>query len=97
MFCTKCGNPVGGKDVLCANCNSLILRPEVEKKENLVLAIFALVFSVICPIIGLFLGMIGVAVYKNPKYRNISARAITVSISLFFILCFATILLFSLF
>ena len=95
MYCTKCGKKVEQNEVNCPQCSAKILRPEVKKAENLVLAIFALIFSVCCPVVGFLLGMVGVSVYTTPKIRNLSARAITISATIFFISCVAAIFVFS--
>ena len=96
MFCTKCGKQIGEVEELCASCGAKILRPNDEKKENIVLAVFAVILSIIIPAFGFLLGMIGASVYKTPKYKDLSARAMTISVSLFLISCFALILYVSL-
>ena len=95
MYCTKCGKKVEQNEAVCPQCSAKILRPEVKKAENLALAIFALIFSICCPAVGFLLGMVGVSVYTSPKLRNLSARAITISATIFIILCVATIFVFS--
>ena len=49
MFCTKCGKQIGEVEELCASCGAKILRPNDEKKENIVLAVFAVILSIIIP------------------------------------------------
>ncbi len=96
MFCTKCGQKVEQNDTLCTNCGAKVLRPAAEKKENIVLAIIALVFSIISPCFGFLLGLVGVSVYNTPKFKDLSARAITVSVSIFIITVIVSVVFFSL-
>ena len=96
MFCTKCGKQIGEYEELCTSCGAKILRPNDEKKENIVLAVFAIILSIIAPAFGFLLGMIGASVYTTPKYKDLSARAMTISVSLFIISCLTLILYFSL-
>lgn len=94
MYCTKCGKLASPEDQFCNGCGNAIVSPEAEKKESIVLAILALVFSVLCPIVGLHLGLVGLEVYKSKKNRDLSALGVIVSVSIFIVLCAITMLLF---
>jgi hypothetical protein len=94
MYCTKCGKRFADGESICSKCGAEAVIVEVAKKETPVLAIIALVLSIISPLLGFGLGMIGIATYESKAFKDISARAITISVSLFFVLCVATIFAF---
>ena len=94
MYCTKCGKKFNPGEELCSKCGTIAVVEKAVKKETPVLAIIAIVLSVLAPLIGFGLGLVGVATYDSQKLKSLSARAITVSVSLFFVLCVATLLIF---
>lgn len=48
--------------------------------ETKTLAVLAMVFSIICPIVGLICAIIGVLNYQTPNYKKISVIALITSI-----------------
>ena len=94
MYCTKCGNFLNNQAEVCPECNTKAVSPVIVKKETSVLAIIALVFSVLCPFVGFYLGMVASATYESKKLKDLSSFAITISVGLFALLCVATLILF---
>ena len=64
-------------------------QPYVET-ESSTLAICALVFAFIIPIVGLVCGIIGVCKYKTPSYKSRSIAAIIISIIVYIFSVFIT-------
>lgn len=94
MYCTNCGTPLNDQDKVCPECNARAVSPILKKQETSVLAIIALIFSVLCPIVGFYLGMVASATYESKKFKDLSSYAITISAGLFVLLCVATLVLF---
>lgn len=92
MFCQKCGNEINDSAVICPKCgcpvendnvsqiSSSSNAPIIEDGEKRTLADCAIVFSILFPIAGLILGIIGTAKYKTAKLKNKCIAAIPISI-----------------
>lgn len=92
MFCQKCGNEIEDSAVVCPKCgcptenNNFSASPVssnvpiIENGEKRTLADCAIVFSILIPIVGLILGIIGIAKYKTAKLKNKCIAAIPTSI-----------------
>ena len=65
MFCGNCGNELKNEDKFCPYCgkqNPLYVETNAKEKNNTInktTAIIGLVFSLIFPIVGLIIGIIG--------------------------------------
>ncbi len=76
-LCVHCGKEIVDETAICPECGSLTeLTDKQERTPDIIN--FALAFSLLVPIIGLILGIIGVLRYK--KYKSKCVTAIFVSI-----------------
>ena len=88
MYCSKCGKEILDEAVVCVHCGCAVqpMIPNTQQHntendtETNVLAVVALAFAFLMPIIGLILGVIGCAKYRNEKYRNWCIYSIGISI-----------------
>ncbi len=78
MFCKKCGKEIMNEAVICPNCGCST--DVKDTSENVTLAALSIVLAVLVPIVGLVLGIVGTAKYRNEKYRNGCIIAIVLSI-----------------
>lgn len=95
MFCQNCGNEINDNAVVCPKCgcptennggnnvsaaSAVSNAPVIENGEKRTLADCALVFSILMPIVGIILGIIGTVKYKTAKLKNKCIAAIPISI-----------------
>lgn len=93
MFCRKCGKEVLDEAVVCPHCGCQISdtnKPQsnataAERIETDGIAKGAFICAFLIPIVGLILGIIGCATYKNPDYKQKSTTAIIVSVVMWII------------
>lgn len=93
LFCSECGNAVnaasqqtiqGQQPIYGQQPYSPQQVPQAQypavSAEKKGLAVCALVFSFLMPIVGIILGIIGAVKYKTPKFKNQCIAAIPISI-----------------
>ncbi|MCC8016134.1 MAG: zinc ribbon domain-containing protein [Clostridiales bacterium] len=100
MFCEKCGNEINDSAAVCHKCGCPVENnnfsptsvssgaPIIKDGEKRTLADCAIVFSVLFPIVGLILGIIGTVKYKTAKLKNKCIAAIPISIVVWLISMF---------
>ena len=88
MYCQKCGRDCGS-DLYCIQCGNKLEQSEQKctchkcdapKKSN-ACAIIGFIFSFICPLVGLILGVIGIG-YKDrfkPEHKALAIAAVSIS------------------
>lgn len=85
-YCSKCGKELMDEAVICVNCGCAVVNEQtanqtaVQNRESSGTANCALVFSFLCPIVGLIIGIVGLCKYKEQKLRKRCTTAIVVSI-----------------
>lgn len=86
-FCQKCGSRLVDDAVICTHCGCIANGTSFAQativnlsEESSTLSTLALVFAFLIPIVGLIMGIIGVATYKSNAYRSKSISAIITSI-----------------
>lgn len=87
-YCSKCGKEIMDEAVLCMNCGCPVDGSPLaqsgakgEEKESNGIAIGAIICAFLVPIVGLILGIVGCAKYKNGTLRRQCVGAIFISIS----------------
>ncbi len=91
-YCSKCGKEIMDEAVICVHCGCQVsegttqnnrqqtVNPVVEPGESNGLAIGAIVCAFLIPILGLILGIVGMAKYKTQSYKSQCITAIILSI-----------------
>lgn len=104
MYCNRCGSELDENTNFCPNCGSPVngTQPNFvntkDKDDGNVIAILAIVFSVIMPLVGLIIALVCRKQYSDPNAQSKFKIAIIISsillgISAFFVLIW--IILFS--
>lgn len=95
-FCSKCGKEIMDEAVICVHCGCQVdgkqintpaqpVQPLNDPSESGGLAIAAIIFSFLSPLIGFILGIVGYNKYKTPAYKGQCSAAMFISIFIFII------------
>ena len=89
VFCRECGSRLSGSEAVCPNCgaplNATPLPQQISPQTQPVpesggLAVCAMVFALLCPPIGLILGIIGKKKYRIPTNTALCKAAVIISV-----------------
>lgn len=69
-YCQNCGAKINEDVVACPYCGHPVKEVVNEKEESPIFSILAIVFGALGGWLGLLFGIIGLATYKDPKYRK---------------------------
>lgn len=70
MYCQHCGSQINDNAVVCPNCGCQVKELIMQPVERPVIGYLALIFGILGGWIGLLMGVIGLATYKEPKNRK---------------------------
>ena len=93
-YCSKCGKQLMDEAVVCIGCGcSVSTAPKAttqhtHAEQSSTLATLSYVFAFLIPIVGVILGIIGMAVYKNPVLRNTAKGGLCMSLGLLIVYLF---------
>lgn len=82
-FCAHCGNQLLDEAILCPKCGCATIHQKNTSviSEKSTLSLFALIFSMLVPIIGFVLGIVGLFYHKIETCRKRSVFAIFISLA----------------
>ena len=85
-YCAYCGKQLLDEAIICPGCGCAATMQKIDssKAEKSTLSLFALIFSILVPIVGFVLGIIGAFYHKVETNRKRSLYAISISLAMMF-------------
>jgi len=104
-YCQRCGAQVDDQVVVCPCCQNFTENPNAQpmyyqppvKPESGALSVCALVFSVLMPLVGLILGIVGICRHQNPDFKSRCKIAIIISVVMMVVSAIVSIIVFTVF